>query len=135
MISIPSNIRYLNYKIEVDNRPDNPLFPDDYVLEFSHTYGSNRTYKTVIAEVFKSPDFTGIVTAELFTPLKDSVNTQYQKPALFQQLDNSQNVISVLDHSTEGSYRLLDSTIERLLIRVSQVTPGTGRIMFVVRGL
>ena len=135
MITIPANNSFLNYKIDVDNYPNNPAFPEDYILELPHTYGSNKTFKTVIAEVIKSQDFTGNVSAELFSSVKDLEEIPYEKPALYQQVDSSETVISLLNESTEGTYRLMDSTAERLIFRVTQVTPGTGKIIFVIRGL
>ncbi len=135
MISIPANNRFLNYKIEVDNYPNNPAFPEEYILELPHTYGSSKTYKTIIIETVKSNDFTGNVSAELFSSVKDLQGIPYEKPALYQQVDSVEGVIMLMNESTDGAYRLLDNTAERLIFRVVQVMPGTGKIVFVIRGL
>jgi hypothetical protein len=135
MINIPTHNRYLNYKIEVENFPDNPLFPEEYVLELPHAYGANKTYDTISAGTFKGESFSGSVACELYVQVKDSEGSIYEKPAQFIPADGSGTPVSVLDETTNNDYLLADNTIEKLIIRVGQIAPGAGKILFVFRGL
>jgi len=134
MQNISTYKRYLNKQIEFEN---SELFiqPVEYELTFPHSYDSSWTYKTIYAEAVKTPDFSGSVKAELVNIITDSESITYEKPVIVQQVDSSGVNLTQLDESTTGTYRLLDTALDKLVIRVSQAAPGTGKIVFVIRGL
>ena len=134
MQNISTYKRYLNKHIEFINS-ELAVNPVEYELPFPHSYDSSWTYKKIFIEAVKTIDFTGGVRAELINIITDSENTSYEKPVIVQQIDNNAVNITQLDENTTGTYRLLDSVIDKLVIRVSQSAPGTGKVVFVIRGL
>ena len=134
MQNISTYKRYFNRHIEIDNSAPMPE-PAEYELTFPHSYDSSWTYKTIYAEAVKSPAFLGSVKAELVNIITDSEQITYEKPVIVQQVDNPAVNITQLDENTTGTYRLTDTALDKLVLRVTQVTPGAGKIIFVIRGL
>jgi hypothetical protein len=134
MENISTYKRYLNKHVEFINQ-ETAIEPSDYELTFPHSYDSSWTYKNVFIEAVKSIDFTGGAKAEFFSVISDSENNHYEKPVMFQQVENPEQFITLLDENTAGTYRLPDTALDKLIIKVTQTQPGTGRIIFVIRGL
>jgi len=134
MQNISTYKRYFSKLIEVRNS-EILSEPADYELTFPHSYDSSWTYKNIFAEVLLSDDFSGSVNAEFIHVINDSENLIYRKPVVFQQIDNAPVNITRLDETTSGTYKLLDNSVDKLLIRVTQAAPGNGKIIFVIRGL
>lgn len=133
MQNISTYKRYLNKQIEFVNS-ETLINPEVYELTFPHSYDSSWTYKTVFLEAVKSPLFSGRVKAELLNVITDSEDVIYEKPVIIQQVGSSE-IFTQLDENSSGTYMLLDTALDKLVIRVTQVMPGTGKVVFVIRGL